>query len=146
MSTKKADVVSQKAFESTKAKPKANTTLRKSASASLPIRVNPTPTRSSIHPISTLTTAERYVLPRLRAALPTQSQKFQESWWVPRWGKGAQSGEIFIFGNGSVVCWGLDEDAAQKFVNKVISKPGIEVGKLEEVEKEDLEYVTDPTE
>ncbi|KAK0478689.1 hypothetical protein EDD18DRAFT_1364524 [Armillaria luteobubalina] len=53
--------------ERAKPKPKATTPLRRSASASLPIRANPTPTRSDIQTVFTLTTAERYLLSKFRA-------------------------------------------------------------------------------
>lgn len=136
-----------------KPKPKATTPLRRSASASLPIRSNPKPTRGSIHPIITVATAERYILPRLRAGghLPANSQALNDSWWVPQWpprgqGKGDQ-GEVFVFANGSFVCWGLDESGARRFASEVIGNtPGIEVGSLKEAETEELEFVTDPSE
>lgn len=133
-----------------KPKPKATTTLRRSASASLPIRVNPTPTRSDIQPVFTFATAERYLLSRLRVHpdLPAQSQTLHESWWVPKWaGKAGREGEIFVFSNGSYVCWGLGEEDALAFKEQVIDKtPGLQVAPLREIEDEELEFVVDPTE
>ncbi|KAF8588252.1 hypothetical protein K439DRAFT_1629908 [Ramaria rubella] len=132
-----------------KPKPKATTSLRRAASASLPIRVNPTPTRGSIQPVFTLTTAERYVLPRLQTspALPSTARTFQEACWIPKWGRPGSEGEVFVFSNGSFVCWGLGEREAERFKKEVIqSVPGIEVAPLRENETEDLEYVTDPNE
>lgn len=129
-----------------KPKPKAATPLRRSASKSLPIRANPTPTRSDIQPVFTLATAERYILSRLRGRLPPHAQTLHESWWVPKWGEKGKEGEIFVFANGSLVCWGLGEVDAAKFAQKVISKSNAQVGLLKEAETEELEFVTDPTE
>ncbi|KAH7884749.1 hypothetical protein F5I97DRAFT_1938116 [Phlebopus sp. FC_14] len=124
-----------------KQKPKATTPLRRTASASLPIRSNPTPTRSSIRPVLTFATAERYIPSRLRARLPPESQKLHDAWWVPHWG---ENGEIFVFSNGSFVCWGVHEEEARQFATDVL-RP-CEVGSLEEAETEELEFVTDPNE
>jgi required for meiotic nuclear division protein 1 len=129
-----------------KPKPKATTPLRRSASASLPIRSNPTPTRGDIKTVFTLATAERYVLSRLRGRLPPLSQSLHESWWVPKWGQQGRQGEVFIFANGSFVCWGLGEEDARSFAKDVLSRTGMEVGSLKEAETEELEFVTDPTE
>jgi uncharacterized Rmd1/YagE family protein len=129
-----------------KPKPKAATPLRRSASKSLPIRANPTPTRGDIQPVFTLATAERYVLSRLRGRLPAHSRTLHESWWVPKWGEKGREGEIFVFANGSFVCWGLGEADAVKFAEKVLSKSNAQVGLLKEAETEELEFVTDPTE
>ncbi|EGN99235.1 hypothetical protein SERLA73DRAFT_54584 [Serpula lacrymans var. lacrymans S7.3] len=130
-----------------KSKPKASTPLRRSASASLPIRSNPTPTRGSIQPVFTLATAERYLFSRLRPNLPAGSHALHEAWWVPRWGDGEREGEIFLFANGSFVCWGLGEEDARKFAKEVITRSeGAELGPLKEAETEELEFVTDPTE
>lgn len=132
------------ALEGQKQKPKAATQLRRTASASLPIRVNPTPTRSDIQPISILTTAERFLLPNLRTRLPPSSMRLHDSWWVPSWSSGQRSGEVFIFENGSLVCWGLDEDDATKFAKEYVRGNQAEIGKLKEPETEDIEFVTDP--
>ncbi|KAJ6531813.1 hypothetical protein B0H19DRAFT_1188698 [Mycena capillaripes] len=131
-------------------KPRKSTTpLRRSASASLPIRSNPTPTRSSIQTVFTLATAERYLLSRMRGhpELPTHAQKFHESWWISRWGKEGKEGEVFVFANGSFVCWGLEEDEAHRFALEVIGRvPGIQVAPLKVPETEELEFVVDPIE
>ena len=124
-----------------KQKPKASTPLRRTAAASLPIRSNPTPTRSSIKPVLTLATAERYIPTRLRPRLTPDSQKLHDAWWIPRWG---QDGEIFVFGNGSFVCWGLSEDEARQFAKDILAP--CEVGSLRDPESEELEFVTDPNE
>ncbi|KAI0749778.1 hypothetical protein C8Q80DRAFT_1102090 [Daedaleopsis nitida] len=131
-----------------KPKPKASTPLRRAASASLPIRSNPTPTRSEIQPVSTCATAERYLMPSLRGALPAGARLLHDAWWVPRWVDGAsgQAGEVFVFGNGSLVCWGLGEDAAGRFARDVLAGDAAAVAPLKEVETEDLEFVTDPEE
>ncbi|KAI0342864.1 hypothetical protein BDW22DRAFT_1330016 [Trametopsis cervina] len=128
-------------------KPKAATPLRRAAAASLPIRSNPTPTRSAIQPVFTLTTAERYILSeaRLRPYLPETAQVLQESWWIPRWRANGKEGEIFIFGNGSFVCWGLGEEEANTFANEVLRKARVETRRMREPETEDLEFVTDPS-
>jgi uncharacterized Rmd1/YagE family protein len=82
---------------------------------------------------------------QLRARLPPMSQTLHESWWVPKWGDSGKEGEIFIFANGSFVCWGLEEKDARKFAAEVI-KPDVEIAPLNEPETEELEFVTDPTE
>ena len=127
--------------DTVKPKPRASTPLRRTASASLPIRSNPTPTRSPIQPVLTFATAERYLLARLRHHLPRHSQKLHDAWWVPRWG---DRGEIFVFPNGSFVCWGATEGEAQLFATNVL-KP-CEIGSLREPETESLDFVTDPNE
>ena len=125
-------------------KPKTATQLRRSASASLPIRSNPTPTRSEIQPVSIITTAERYILPQLK--LPRSAVRLHESWWIPKWGLNKREGEVFVFENGSVVCWGLSEQDAQSFARKFIDRKQVEVEHLKEPETEDVEFVTDPNE
>ncbi|KAJ7707696.1 hypothetical protein B0H17DRAFT_1033650 [Mycena rosella] len=131
-------------------KPRKSTTpLRRSASASLPIRANPTPTRSSIQTVFTLATAERYLLSRMRThpELPRAWQKFHDSWWIPTWGRKGKEGEVFVFANGSFVCWGLEEEEAHRFALEVIGRvPGIEVAPLKAPETEELEFVVDPIE
>jgi len=132
-----------------KAKPREITPLRRSASASLPIRSNPTPTRGVIKPVFTLATAERYILARLRTHpdLPARAQALHESWWVPKWGSEGKEGEIFVFSNGSIVCWGLGEADAKSFAAEVIDKArGIQVAPIREAELEELEFVIDPIE
>lgn len=127
-------------------KPKASTPLRRAASASLPIRSNPTPTRSSIQPVFTLTTAERYALGRLPAYLPSNARSLHDAWWVPKWSVNEKEGEVFVFGNGSIVCWGLGEAGAERFARDVIGKAKAEIRPLKEPETEDLEFVMDPSE
>lgn len=132
-----------------KAKPKSTTPLRRSASASLPIRSNPTPTRGVIKPIFTLATAERYILSRLRTHpdLPPRSQALHESWWIPKWGEPGKEGEIFVFSNGSFVCWGLGEADAKRFTTEVIERASeMQVSPLSEPETEELEFTVDPIE
>lgn len=140
---------SENPLSDAKAKPKASTPLRRSASASLPIRSNPTPTRSLIKPVFTLSTAERFLLSRLRSHpdLPARSQALHESWWVPKWGKEGQEGELFVFSNGSIVSWGLDEAETRRFASEVIERtPGMQVAPLRDPETEELEFVVDPIE
>ena len=152
ISSDSTQVLSQKIenpLTDTKPKPKSTTPLRRSASASLPIRANPTPTRGSIQPIFTLATAERYLLSRLRSRpnLPAGSQALHESWWIPKWGDEGKEGEVFVFSNGSIVCWGLGEADTRKFAAEVIDgTPDMEVGPLKEHETEELDFVLDPIE
>ena len=131
-------------LEGQKPKPKAATPLRRTASASLPIRVNPTPTRSDIQPISILTTAERYIFSNLRSRLPSSSILLHNAWWVPKWSAGQRTGEVFLFENGTLVCWGLDETDANKFAKHFVRNSQVELGRLKEPETEDIEFVTDP--
>lgn len=134
-------------------KPKAYTPLRRTASASLPIRSNPTPTRSPIQPIITLATAERYILPRLSSRMTTLGVRpLHEAYWIPKWkfrdeelGEDKEA-EIFIFGNGSFVCWGMTEEHAVMFQKEVLKRTGAELVPFREAETEELEFVTDPSE
>ena len=87
-------------------------------------------------------------MPRLRAALPDGAVLLHDAWWVPRWtdaGSGKE-GEVFVFGNGSIVCWGLGEAAAARFAADVVSRSQAAIAPLREPETEDLEFVTDPSE
>ncbi|KAG6849786.1 hypothetical protein H0H93_005172 [Arthromyces matolae] len=135
--------------EPPKAKPKASTPLRRSASDSIPIRETRTPTRGDIQTVFTLATAERYLLSRLRhhPNLPAQTQALNESLWIPKWGKKGKEGEVFVFSNGSFVCWGLGEQDAKAFAAEVIdSASGIQVAPLAIPETEELEFVVDRSE
>lgn len=99
--------------------------------------------------MSTLATAERYLLSRLRTHpdLPSRAQAFNESWWIPSWGRPGKEGEVFVFPNGNIIGWGLDEAEVKRFSLEVIGKArGIEVGSLQEAETEELEFVVDPSE
>jgi required for meiotic nuclear division protein 1 len=100
--------------------------------------------------VITLATAERFNLARLRPFLSHYAQPLAEAWWVPRWSatesEGAPEGEVFVFANGSFVCWGLPEADARAFAKDVIAKAGIEVGPIKEHETEELDFVTDPNE
>lgn len=127
-------------------KPRDSTPLRRGARDSLLIRANPTPTRGDIEQVTTLATAERFVLPRLRAFLPERSQPLAEAWWVPCWGTEGKEGEVFVFGNGSFVCWGLSEEDARRFGREVIAQADAQVSALKEPETEELDFVTDPNE
>ncbi|KAI0635937.1 hypothetical protein C8Q77DRAFT_1052649 [Trametes polyzona] len=131
-----------------KPKPKESTALRRAASASLPIRANPNPTRSDIQPIFTYATAERYLMQGLRGSLPKGAVLLHDAWWVPKWtdSQTGKDGEIFLFANGSFVCWGLGEDEARRFAETVLAHSGAELAPLKEPEAEDLEFVTDPEE
>ncbi|KAI0049810.1 hypothetical protein FA95DRAFT_802839 [Auriscalpium vulgare] len=127
-------------------RPKAFTPLRRTAANSLPIRSNPNPTRSEIQPVTTLATAERYFLPALRSRLPESARPLHEAYWVPKWGEEGKEGEIFIFGNGSFVGWGLSEEQAVRFRRDVLARTGLEFGPLPEPETEELEFAMDPSE
>jgi required for meiotic nuclear division protein 1 len=148
-----ASEVPQPHGQSSSLKPKAHTPLRRTASDSLSIRTNPKPTQSEIQPISTLATAERYLLTRLRTRLPPAlgARPLHDAYWVPKWsscggGEGKREGEVFIFGNGSFVCWGLAEEDAMRFRRDVLIPANAEVGTLAEPETEELEFATDPSE
>ena len=93
-------------------------------------------------------TAGRYLMPSLRGALPQGATLLHDAWWVPRWADAAsgREGEVFVFGNGSFVCWGLGEEAAERFAREVLGRSAAEVEVLKEPETEDLEFVTDPQE
>ena len=87
-------------------------------------------------------------MPNLRAALPKDAKLLHDAWGVPRWkdAKSGKEGEVFVFGNGSFVSWGLGEDEAERFAEEVIARSAAEVVQLKEPETEDLEFVTDPEE
>jgi required for meiotic nuclear division protein 1 len=153
-----ASVISQRGYASETTspppqgsfKPKAHTPLRRTASDSLSIRANPKPTQSEIKPIFTLATSERYLLTRLRSRLPPTARPLHDAYWVPKWRceqeEGHREGEVFIFNNGSFVCWGLSEDDAMRFRKDVLAPAGAEVKPLAEPETEELEFATDPSE
>ena len=62
-------------------------------------------------------------------------------------GGGAREGELFIFANGSIVGWGLEEADLKTFAAQVTKRvPGLEVNPLAEPETEELEFVTDSAE
>jgi len=81
---------------------------------------------------------------------------------VPKWSSGGgegngagtgagagvarREGEVFIFSNGSFVCWGLGEEDAKRFRRDVLTPARAEVGPLDEPETEELEFATDPSE
>jgi required for meiotic nuclear division protein 1 len=60
--------------------------------------------------------------------------------------EGHREGEVFIFSNGSFVCWGLSEDDAMRFRRDVLAPARAEVKPLAEPETEELEFATDPSE
>ena len=109
--------------EPPKPKPKSSTALRRAASASLPIRSNPTPTRSDIHPIFTYASAERYLMPSLRTALPAGAQLLHDAWWIPRWTDpvSKKEGEVFVLtgSTGRIGSHVLAQVLASKGVRKV---------------------------
>ncbi|KAH8822904.1 hypothetical protein DL96DRAFT_323537 [Flagelloscypha sp. PMI_526] len=131
----------------TKSKPKQTTPLRRSASASLPIR-SASP-RSEIRPVFTITTAERYTsFARLRShgKMHPDAQAVHDAWWIPKWRSGEREGEIFIFQNGTFVCWGLEEAEVLQFKKDILdTTPGFEVAPLKEYETEELEFIHDPS-
>lgn len=137
-------------------KPKPNkspVSLKRTASASLPIRANPTPTRGAIQPVYTYATAERYDLKRIRLSLPDSAVRFEEAWWTSLSAEGdpysssSPAGEAWIFRNGTIVCWGLEEDASRRFVEKLcLDAKTAQTAPLKQMETEELEFVIDPAE
>ncbi|KAG8917035.1 hypothetical protein FRC01_002702 [Tulasnella sp. 417] len=131
-------------------KPKPNksaTALKRTASASLPIRHNPTPTRGDIRPVFTFSTVEKYNPVALSRLLPSAIE-FEEAFWLPAWSYKGEPCEVWVFHNGSVVIWGAGEDAAKKFISDVFERDRSSTfGKiLSHAESEELEFVTDPNE
>ncbi|KAG9057737.1 hypothetical protein FS842_004393 [Serendipita sp. 407] len=142
-------------------KPKANTNLRKAASASLSIREKQTPTRGAIRPVVTLSTAERYLLsPLLSVLKSSNATMFAEALWLPVVRVQAASkaqdgdqrdaehepGEAFLFENGCAVFWGIEEDDARRFLDNLVRKNGVEIGRYAEEEIEEVEFVADASE
>ncbi|KAI9461863.1 hypothetical protein F5148DRAFT_964266, partial [Russula earlei] len=122
-------------------KPKVHTSLHRTVFDSLSIRVNPKPTQSEIQPISTLATAERYLLMCLRTRLPSIARPLHDA--GSGTGKGRCEGEVFVFNNGSFVCCGLSQEDAMQFRRDVLSPAKAEVGSFAEPEAEELEFATD---
>jgi hypothetical protein len=98
-------------------------------------------------------------LTRLRTRLPPTARPLHDAYWVPKWSSGGEDdgegagagaarreGEVFIFSNGSFVCWGLGEEDARQFRRDVLTPARAEVGPLAEPEAEELEFATDPSE
>lgn len=134
-------------------KPKSNTSLRKTASASLSIREKPTATRGAIKPVFTLSTAERYLLPPLLKVMKSSNAiMFAEALWLPQVrgqkysGDAEDFGEAFVFENGCAVFWGIQEDDARRFLDSLVRRNGVEIGRYTEEETEEVEFVTDPSE
>ena len=139
-------------------KPKSNTNLRKTASASLSIREKPTATRGAILPVFTISTAERYILPPLLKNLESSNATMlADALWLPavhaqqtHRGEDVEVehnvGEAFIFGNGCAVFWGIQEEDARRFLNNLVRNTGVEIGQYTEEETEEVEFVMDPTE
>jgi len=71
---------------------------------------------------------------------------------VPKWSSSsrnagkAREGEVFVFTNGSFVCWGLSEEDAKRFRKEVLEPSRAEVGSLAEPETEELEFAMDSSE
>lgn len=130
-------------------KPKTTTSLRKAASASQSIRETQTPTRGAIQPVWTLSTAERYSLPRLQSVLGKEAVVLAESLWIPNLRKSidkSTGGEAFVFENGCVVSWGVQEEDTRQFIQQNMTGRGVEFGKYVEEETEAVEFITDPSE
>ncbi|KAG8857640.1 hypothetical protein FRB96_005658 [Tulasnella sp. 330] len=134
--------------KSSKPKPnKSTNALKRTASASQSIRQYPTPTRGTIQTVFTLSTAERYNLNALNRHLPPSAIMFEEAWWIPSWRHDSDDCEVWLFPNGNLVCWGGGEEAAKAFAEEFLDRDGrIQVGKLDEPESEELDFVTDHTE
>lgn len=134
--------------KSSKPKPnKSTNALKRTASASLSIRKYPTPTRGTIQTVFTLSTAEKYDLRALNRHLPPSAIMFEEAWWIPSWKHEDVDCEVWLFENGSLVCWGGGEEAAKAFAGEFLDRENsIQIGKLEEAESEELDFVTDHTE
>lgn len=134
--------------KSSKPKPnKSTNALKRTAYASRSIRQYPTPTRGTIHTVFTLSTAERYNLSALNRHLPPSAIMFEEAWWIPSWRHNSDDCEVWLFPNGSLVCWGGGEEAAKAFADEFLDRDKkIQVGKLDEAESEELDFVTDHTE
>ena len=61
-------------------------------------------------------------------------------------GEEHELGEAFVFENGCAVFWGLQEEDARKFLDNLVRKNGVEIGRYAEEETEEVEFVTDPAE
>jgi uncharacterized Rmd1/YagE family protein len=55
-------------------------------------------------------------------------------------------GEAFVFENGCAVFWGVHEEDARHFLDNLVKKNGVEIGRYSEEETEEVEFVTDPAE
>lgn len=80
--------------------------------------------------------------------------QFEEAYWTPLPSNSAPSttvkggeGEAWVFRNGTVVCWGLEEQASREFVENLVNDAyPAQVSPLKMVETEELEFVIDPAE
>ena len=81
--------------------------------------------------------------------LPPSARPLHDAYWVSKWsssqGEGGREGKVFIFSNGSFVCWGLAEEDARLFRRDVLAPARAEVGTFAEPETEKLEFATDPS-
>jgi uncharacterized Rmd1/YagE family protein len=88
-------------------------------------------------------------LPRLQSILGKNAIVLAESLWIPNLRKsinGSTGGEAFVFENGCVVSWGVQEEDAKQFIQLNMTSRGVELGKYVEEETEEVEFVTDPSE
>lgn len=88
-------------------------------------------------------------MPRLQSVLGKDAVVLAESLWIPNLQKcidGSTGGEAFIFENGCVISWGVQEETAQRFIQLKMTGRGVELGKYTEEETEEVEFVTDPSE
>ena len=91
-------------------------------------------------------TAERFNLDGLSKALPLSTKRFEEALWAPV-NITSSHGEVWIFGNGAMVCWGLAEESARIFAQSItLRSPHAVFSPLRVFETEELEFVTDPAE
>jgi uncharacterized Rmd1/YagE family protein len=103
--------------------------------------------------VYTFATAEKYNLASIRNALPASAVRFEEAFWTPVAARdepsssSSVSGEAWVFGNGTVVCWGLQEGGSRRFVDDLIKRSqNAQVAPLKQIETEELEFVIDPAE
>ena len=88
-------------------------------------------------------------MPRLQSVLGRDAIALAESLWIPNMRKcidGSTGGEAFIFENGCVISWGVQEEDARRFIQLKMTGRGVELGKYAEEETEEVEFVTDPSE
>ena len=104
-------------------------------------------TQSPPRSISTDQATSMWSIQQLQAEAGEAVQE-EDEMWEPGFGYG-ERGEIWVFGNGSFVTWGLTESEGESFLREVIRRKGagVERGSMTrgEYEVEEVDFVVDPT-
>jgi uncharacterized Rmd1/YagE family protein len=85
---------------------------------------------------------------RIQSSLSASVVRFEEALWIPiAASQSNDAKECWVFGNGTVVCWGLEEEDARRFAESITDgAKNSQISPLKVVETEELEFVVDPAE